>query len=44
MTINEIQVAIDPIIEPNTEGLVLDISGEKTRPGLVMLGNTGHCC
>jgi hypothetical protein len=42
VTINEIQVAIDPVIKPNTEDLILDLSGDKT--GLVLLGNTGNCC
>jgi hypothetical protein len=40
--INEILVAIDPIIEPNTEDLVLDLSGDKSC--LSLLGNTGNCC
>ncbi|AGX02205.1 hypothetical protein B14911_19535 [Bacillus sp. NRRL B-14911] len=35
-------MAIDPIIEPNVEDLVLDLSGDKK--GLVLLGNTGNCC
>lgn len=42
VTINEILVAIDPRIEPNTEDLVLDISGDKK--GLSLLGETGNCC
>ena len=41
-TINEIVVAIDPMIEPNTKDLILDISGDKK--GLSLLGNTGNCC
>lgn len=42
VTINEIAVAIDPMIESNIEDLVLDLSGDKT--GLSLLGNTGNCC
>ncbi|WP_267897298.1 hypothetical protein [Peribacillus saganii] len=42
MTINEIEVAIDPMIEAATEGLTLDLSGDGK--GIVLLGNTGHCC
>ncbi|MEC1523354.1 hypothetical protein P9D43_15220 [Neobacillus niacini] len=41
MTINEIKVAIDPIIEPNTENLILDRSGNGQ--GISMIGNTGRC-
>lgn len=41
-TINEILVAIDPKIEPNTKDLVLDISGDKKS--LSLLGETGNCC
>ncbi|OMF57047.1 Fe-S cluster assembly protein HesB [Paenibacillus sp. FSL R5-0490] len=42
VTINEIKVAIDPIIEPNTEDLVLERSGNGS--GISMIGNTGRCC
>ncbi|MFD0824717.1 hypothetical protein ACT8ZR_03520 [Neobacillus sp. M.A.Huq-85] len=40
--INDIKVAIDPIIEPNTEDLILDRSGNGK--GITMIGNTGRCC
>jgi hypothetical protein len=42
VTINEIKVAIDPKIKPNTEDLILDRSGNGK--GISMLGNTGNCC
>ena len=42
VTINDIKVAIDPIIEPNTEDLILDRSGNGQ--GISMIGNTGRCC
>jgi hypothetical protein len=42
VTINGIQVAIDLIIEPNVEGLIIDLSGDKN--GLSLLGDTGNCC
>jgi Fe-S cluster assembly iron-binding protein IscA len=42
VTINEIQVAIDPDIEPYTEDLTLDFSQEAN--GLVLLGNESNCC
>lgn len=42
VTINEITVAIDPIIEPNIEGLTLDRSGDGK--GISLIGNTGACC
>jgi HesB-like selenoprotein len=42
VTINEIQVAIDPMIEPNIEDLILDRSGNGK--GISMIGNTGRCC
>lgn len=42
VTINEILVAIDPIIEPNTEDLTLERSGDGK--GISMIGNTGACC
>ncbi|MBM6617125.1 hypothetical protein [Bacillus suaedaesalsae] len=40
--INEIKVAIDPMIKENVEGLTLDISGDGQ--GLSLLGDTGNCC
>jgi Fe-S cluster assembly iron-binding protein IscA len=40
--INEVQVAIDPQIEPYTEGLTLDFNKEVN--GLVLLGNESDCC
>lgn len=40
--INEIQVAIDPDIEPFTDNLTLDFSEEAS--GLVLLGNESNCC
>ena len=42
VTINEIQVAIDPDIEPYTDGLTLDFNQEAN--GLVLLGNESNCC
>ncbi|MEH6908602.1 MULTISPECIES: iron-sulfur cluster biosynthesis family protein [Neobacillus] len=42
VTINEIQVAIDPDIEPYTEGLTLDFNQEAN--GLVLVGNESNCC
>ena len=42
VNINEIQVAIDPDIEPYTENLTLDFSEEAN--GLVLLGNESDCC
>lgn len=42
VTINEIQVAIDPDIEPYTENLTLDFNQEAN--GLVLLGNESNCC
>ena len=41
-TINDIQVAIDPQIEDNTEILTLDF--DKQQNGLVLLGNESDCC
>lgn len=40
--INEVKVAIDPQIEPYTEGLTLDFNQEAN--GLVLLGNESDCC
>lgn len=42
VTINEIQVAIDPDIEPYTDGLILDFNQEAN--GLVLVGNESNCC
>ncbi|MBT2659319.1 hypothetical protein J7E81_29770 [Bacillus sp. ISL-18] len=42
VTINEIQVAIDPDIEPYTSDLTLDFNQEAN--GLVLLGNESNCC
>ena len=42
ITINEIQVAIDPNIESYTEALVLDL--DKQMNGLVLRGNDSDCC
>ncbi|MBM7663025.1 hypothetical protein JOC85_003851 [Bacillus mesophilus] len=42
LTINEVLVAIEPKIKPNTDDLVLDLSGDKQ--GLSLMGNTGNCC
>lgn len=42
VTINEIQVAIVPDIEPFTGGLTLDFNQEAN--GLVLLGNESNCC
>lgn len=42
VVINEIKVAIAPIIEPNTEDLMLDLSGNGQ--GISMIGSTGRCC
>ncbi|WML48217.1 hypothetical protein RCG23_23655 [Neobacillus sp. PS3-34] len=39
--INEIQVAIDPNIEPYLEELILDYDRENN--GLVLLGNESDC-
>jgi Fe-S cluster assembly iron-binding protein IscA len=40
--INEIKVAIDPEIEPHTNGLTLDYNQEGNS--LVLLGNESDCC
>ncbi|WP_246939372.1 hypothetical protein [Bacillus pinisoli] len=42
LTINDTTVAIEPRIKQNTEGLVLDLSGDKS--GLSLIGDTGNCC
>jgi Fe-S cluster assembly iron-binding protein IscA len=42
ITINEIQVAIDPDIEPFTGDLTLEFNKETN--GLVLLGNESNCC
>jgi Fe-S cluster assembly iron-binding protein IscA len=42
VTINEVQVAIDPDIEPYTDNLTLDFIQEAN--GLVLLGNESNCC
>jgi Fe-S cluster assembly iron-binding protein IscA len=42
VTINEVQVAIDPDIEPYTDSLTLDYNQESK--GLVLLGNESDCC
>jgi Fe-S cluster assembly iron-binding protein IscA len=42
VTINEVMVAIDPVIESYTEDLTLDFSKEAN--GLVLLGNESNCC
>jgi Fe-S cluster assembly iron-binding protein IscA len=42
ITINDIQVAIDPDIEPYTDNLTLDFNKESN--GLVLLGNESNCC
>lgn len=42
VNINEIQVAIDPDIEPYTDGLTLDFNQEAN--GIVLLGNESNCC
>jgi len=42
ITINEIQVAIDPDIEPYTGDLTLEFNQEAN--GLVLLGNESNCC
>ena len=41
VTINEIQVAIDPDIEPFTDGLTLGY--DKENNGLMLLGNENNC-
>jgi iron-sulfur cluster insertion protein len=42
VTINEIQVAIDPDIEPFTESLTLEF--DKENNGLMLVGNENSCC
>jgi hypothetical protein len=42
VTINEIQVAIDPLIEEHIEGLILGISEDRTA--FVLVGNENDCC
>jgi Fe-S cluster assembly iron-binding protein IscA len=42
VTINEIQVAIDPDVEPYTEDLTLDYDQENN--GLMLVGNESSCC
>ncbi|WP_409300132.1 hypothetical protein [Peribacillus sp. SCS-155] len=42
ITVNEIQVAIDPMIEASTGDLILDVSGDGE--GFSLLGNAGNCC
>jgi Fe-S cluster assembly iron-binding protein IscA len=42
VTINDIQVAIDPDVEPYTEGLTLDYDQENN--GLMLVGNESSCC
>jgi Fe-S cluster assembly iron-binding protein IscA len=42
VTVNEIQVAIDPDIEPFTGSLTLDF--DKENNGLMLLGNESNCC
>jgi Fe-S cluster assembly iron-binding protein IscA len=42
ITINEIQVAIDPDIAPFTENLTLEFNQDAN--GLVLLGNESNCC
>lgn len=42
VTINEIQVAIDPDIESFTDGLTLEFNQEAN--GLVLSGNESSCC
>ena len=41
-TINDIKVAIDPFIQPDTEYLILDRSGNGK--GISIVDNTGACC
>ncbi|WP_179107131.1 hypothetical protein [Sediminibacillus massiliensis] len=41
-TINGIKVAIEPVIEPHTQTLTLDVSGDNS--GLSLLGDAGNCC
>ncbi|MDZ5472325.1 hypothetical protein SM124_11255 [Bacillus sp. 31A1R] len=40
--INEIQVAIDEMIEPHIQDLVLGLNEEKTA--FVLTGNESNCC
>ena len=42
VNINDINVAIDPRIKPNTQDLILDRSGNGK--GISMIGDTGNCC
>jgi len=42
VTINEIQVAIDIMIEDHIEGLILGLNEE--RNAFVLVGNENDCC
>ncbi|MGG7620621.1 hypothetical protein [Bacillus coreaensis] len=42
MTINEIQVAIDPHIEDHIGDLILGLNEERTA--FVLVGNESDCC
>lgn len=42
VNINDINVAIDPRIKPNTQDLILDRSGNGK--GISLIGDTGNCC
>lgn len=42
VTINEIQVAIDPDIEAHIQNSTIDFNQESN--GLVLLGNESTCC
>lgn len=42
VTINDIQVAIDEMIEDHIEGLILGLNEERTA--FVLVGNESDCC